>query len=531
MSVESSGSDGPGLQTHVNELFDAPRAPARSECGPAVGASSALELISDPARPGPDTLREECGVFAMYNVDDAARLIAFGLQGLQHRGQEGCGVAISDGRRLVARRRMGLVGEHFSSPELARQMPGRAGIGHVRYSTQGRSVERNLQPINSTLHLGEFAIAHNGNLVNALELRHQLVARGSLFQTESDTEVINHLMALSSADTMEDRFREALLEIKGGYALVGLSAGAVYAARDPIGIRPLCLGRLGAGYVIASESTAFGLVGATFERDIAPGEVLVIDEDGPRSFPTTQARPNTCAFEYIYFARPDSKIDGVSVYNARERMGRALAAEFPIYHADIVVPVPDSGVPAAIGYAEEAGLRYRLGIIRSHFVGRTFIQPGQGARDLKVLLKHRANPEVLRDKVVVLVDDSIVRGTTSAKIVDMVRQAGAKEVHLLSASPQIKHPDFYGIDMPRKEELFAANTGSLDEMRRRLNVDTLGFLSLEGLYRAILETERDPDNPQLTEHYFTGVYPIAPPPTVEGARADDPQMPLLVDDL
>lgn len=465
-----------------------------------------------------DTLHEECGVFAVFGVEDAAALTALGLFALQHRGQEGCGIAVFTGEKFVTRRRGGLVSDNFSDPDLTKHMPGASAVGHVRYSTQGASVERNLQPLFADLASGGFALAHNGNLTNAGHLRRRLVEDGAIFQTESDTEVVLHLLAHSRAAKPEDRFCEALSHIEGGFALAGLFNGALIAARDPIGIRPLVVGKLGGGWVIASETSALEMVDAEFVRDVGPGEVIMIDDaQGLRTVRKARpGRPATCAFEYIYFARPDSVVDGRSVYEARKRMGSGLAALHPV-EADIVVPVPDSGMPAAIGYAQASGLPFELGIIRSHFVGRTFIQPGQGARDMKVRLKHRANASILNGKRVVLVDDSIVRGTTSRKIVSMVRDAGATEVHFLSASPPIRYPDYYGIDMPERSELLAARAPNDEAIAAELGADSVAFLSLDRLYEAILEEPRNTSAPQLTEHYFTGVYPTDPhfddPPT------------------
>jgi len=466
--------------------------------------------MSDMDRPyrddDDDALRLECGVFGVWDLPAASAITALGLHALQHRGQEACGIAAFDGRRFHTERHMGHVGEAFDQPDLTQRLPGRGAIGHTRYATAGASVLRNVQPMFADLESGGIAIAHNGNLTNFLTLRHQLVAEGAIFQSTSDSEVILHLVARSRKARMIDRFIDALAQIEGGYALVALTNKKLIGARDPLGIRPLVLGILEGRHILASETCALDMIGARFVRDIEHGEVVVISEDGVESlrpFPAARARP--CLFEYVYFARPDSVVNGRSVYDVRKRMGARLAAETAA-EADVVVPVPDSGVPAAIGYAQASGLPYELGIIRGHYVGRTFIQPSQGIRELGVRRKHSPNRAVLDGKRVILIDDSIVRGTTSVKIVRMVRDAGAKEVHLRSASPPIKWPDFYGIDMPDRDKLMAA-TKTLKEMEQLLEVDSLGFLSVEGLYWAMEAGPRDPVHPQFTDHYFTGDYP------------------------
>jgi len=464
------------------------------------------DMDQPPRHEDDDGLRLECGVFGVWDLPAAAAITALGLHALQHRGQEACGIAAFDGRRFHTERHMGHVGEAFDQPDLTQRLPGRGAIGHTRYATAGASVLRNVQPMFADLESGGIAIAHNGNLTNFLTLRHQLVADGAIFQSTSDSEVILHLVARSRKARMVDRFIDALAQIEGGYALVALTNKKLIGARDPLGIRPLVLGMLDSRYVLASETCALDMIGARFVRDVEHGEVVVISEDGVESlrpFPAARARP--CLFEYVYFARPDSVVNGRSVYDVRKRMGARLAAETPA-EADVVVPVPDSGVPAAIGYAQASGLPYELGIIRGHYVGRTFIQPTQGIRELGVRRKHSPNRAVLDGKRVILIDDSIVRGTTSVKIVRMVRDAGAKEVHLRSASPPIKWPDFYGIDMPDRDKLIAA-TKTLKEMEQLLEVDSLGFLSVEGLYWAMEAGPRDPVHPQFTDHYFTGDYP------------------------
>ncbi|WP_374274006.1 amidophosphoribosyltransferase [Brevundimonas sp.] len=454
-----------------------------------------------------DRPRLECGVCGVWGAEgDAAAAVALGLHALQHRGQEACGIASVAGDRFHTERHQGLVGEAFGGADLVDRLPGDAAVGHTRYSTSGGSFLRNIQPMFADLDTGGIAIAHNGNLTNFRALRNELVAEGSIFQSTSDSEVILHLIARSRRSRIVDRFVDALSRIEGGYALVAQTPKKMIGARDPLGIRPLVLGRLGEAWVLASESCALDTIGATFIRDVEHGEVVVIDEEGLRSmrpFPARAARP--CLFEYVYFSRPDSVVNGKSVYEVRKAMGRALAREHGV-EADIVVPVPDSGVPAALGYAQESGLPFEMGIIRSHYLGRTFIQPSQGARQKGVKMKHSPNRAALAGKRVVLIDDSIVRGTTSLKLVRSVRAAGAAEVHLRSASPPILYPDFYGIDMPEREQLLAANH-SLAEMRALLEVDSLGFLSVDGLYGAVGAGPRNAEQPQYTDHYFTGDYP------------------------
>jgi len=456
--------------------------------------------------PEDDTLRLECGVFGVYGVRDAAAVTALGLHALQHRGQEACGIAAFDGQRFHTERHMGHVGDAFTGNDLVQRLPGNQAIGHTRYSTAGGSGIRNVQPMFADLETGGVAIAHNGNLTNFLTLRERLVQEGAIFQSTSDSEVILHLIARSRKARIVDRFIDAVGQIEGGYAIVAITNKKMIGLRDPLGIRPLVLGDLDGQPILASETCALDMIGARFVRDIEHGEMVVISETGVKSlrpFANVAARP--CVFEYVYFARPDSVVNGRSVYDVRKRMGQRLAIETGV-EADVVVPVPDSGVPAAIGFAQQSGLPFDLGIIRNHYVGRTFIQPTQGVRELGVRMKHSPNRAVLEGKRVILIDDSIVRGTTSLKIVRMVREAGAKEVHLRSASPPIKWPDFYGIDMPERDQLLAANK-SLEEMARFLEVDSLGFLSVEGLYQALEAGPRDPAHPQFTDHYFTGDYP------------------------
>src|SRR5579859_4058037 len=453
-----------------------------------------------------DSPRLECGVFGVFDTAEAAGLTALGLHALQHRGQEACGIACFDGQRFHTERHMGHVGDAFGGADLTDRLPGRFAIGHTRYSTAGGSVIRNVQPMFADMEAGGVALAHNGNLTNFLTLRDQLVANGVIFQSTSDSEVILHLIARSRKARFVDRFIDALSQVEGGYALVALTNKKLIGVRDPLGIRPLVLGELDGKCVFASETRALEMIGARFVRDVEHGEMVVVSDDGVESirpFPAARARP--CVFEYVYFAMPDSVVNGRSVYQVRKRLGRRLAQESHV-PVDVVAPVPDSGVPAAIGYAQASGVPFEMGIIRNHYVGRTFIQPSQGARELGVRMKLSPNKSVLAGKRVMLIDDSIVRGTNSVRVVRMVREAGAAEVHLRSASPQIKWPDYYGIDMPEREDLLAA-TRTLEEMKELLEVDSLGFLSVEGLYWAMDSGPRDPLRPQFTDHYFTGDYP------------------------
>ncbi len=456
-----------------------------------------------------DRLREECGVFGIFGHPDAATITALGLHALQHRGQEAAGIVSFDGKRFHSERRMGLVGDNFSRREVIERLPGMSAMGHVRYSTTGETILRNVQPLFAELDGGGLAIGHNGNLTNGLALRRQLVREGALMQSTSDTEVILHLVARARRNRFIDRFIEGLRQLEGAYAFVGLTNKKLIGARDPLGIRPLVIGKLDGHPILASETCALDIIGAKYLRDVENGEVVVFDEDGMHShkqvFPPMPARP--CIFEYIYFARPDSVVGGRHVYDVRKTMGAELAREAPAA-ADVVIPVPDSGVPAAIGYAQESAIPYELGIIRNHYVGRTFIEPSQHIRQLGVRLKHSANRAVVNGKRIVLIDDSIVRGTTSVKIVQMMRDAGAKEVHFRIASPPITHCDYYGIDTPERDKLLAANH-DLDGMRAFIGADSLAFLSIEGTYRAMGCETRDPLRPQFTDHCFTGDYPTA----------------------
>ncbi len=459
-----------------------------------------------PRDPDDDAPRLECGVFGVFGLPDASATVALGLHALQHRGQEACGIAAFDGQGFHTERHLGHVADAFSGADLTTRLPGAAAIGHTRYSTAGGSFLRNGQPMFADLQAGGVAIAHNGNLTNFLTLRERLVSEGAIFQSTSDSEVILHLIAHSRRHRVVDRFIDALSQIEGGYALVALTNKKLIGVRDPLGIRPLVLGDLNGRPVFASETRALDMVGALFVRDVEHGVMVVVSEDevvSVRPFPAAKARP--CVFEYVYFAMPDSVVNGRSVYEVRKRLGQRLAMESGV-PADVVVPVPDSGVPAALGYAEASGVPFEMGIIRNHYVGRTFIQPTQDARELSVRMKLSPNRAVLAGKRVMLIDDSIVRGTNSVRVVRMVREAGAAEVHLRSASPPIKWPDFYGIDMPDRDKLLAAHR-SLAEMAALLEVDSLGFLSVEGLYWAMNAGPRDPVCPQFTDHYFTGEYP------------------------
>ncbi|HKA75181.1 MAG TPA: amidophosphoribosyltransferase [Xanthobacteraceae bacterium] len=453
-----------------------------------------------------DRLREECGVFGIFGHPDAAAITALGLHALQHRGQEAAGIVTFDGQRFHSERRLGLVGDTFSRRDVIERLPGHLAVGHVRYSTTGETIIRNVQPLFAELNTGGFAVGHNGNLTNGLTLRRQLVREGAMMQSTTDTEVILHLVAHSRRNRFIERFIEALRALEGAYSLVGLTNKKLVGARDPLGIRPLVLGELDGHPILTSETCALDIIGAKFVRDVENGEVVVFDEDGLQThkpFPPLPPRP--CIFEYIYFARPDSIVGGRHVYDVRKTMGAQLAREAPAL-ADVVVPVPDSGVPAAIGYAQASGIPYELGIIRNHYVGRTFIEPTQQIRQLGVRLKHSANRAVVAGKRIVLVDDSIVRGTTSTKIVQMMRDAGATEVHFRIASPPITHPDYYGIDTPERDKLLAA-THDLEGMRRFIGADSLAFLSVDGIYRAMGENGRNAARPQFTDHCFTGEYP------------------------
>jgi amidophosphoribosyltransferase len=479
-----------------------------------MGVSRADVDVFDPDEDRP---REECGVFGIFSHPDAAAITALGLHALQHRGQEAAGIVTFDGRRFHAERHLGLVGDNFSKRATIERLTGSLAVGHTRYSTTGETILRNVQPLFAEVEGGGFAVAHNGNLTNGLTLRRRIIREGGIYQSTSDTEVLLHLVARSRRTRFVDKFVDALKQVEGAYALVAITPKKLIGARDPLGIRPLVLGELDGHYMLASETCALDIIGARFVRDIENGEIVVISDEGIESirpFPVQRARP--CIFEYVYFSRPDSVVNGRNVYQVRKAIGANLAAESPA-PADVVIPVPDSGVPAAIGFAQASGLPYELGIIRNHYVGRTFIEPTQSIRELGVRMKHSANRVVVDAKRIVLVDDSIVRGTTSRKIVKMMRDAGAKEVHFRIASPPITHPDFYGIDMPERDKLIAA-TMTIEEIRDYLGVDSLAYLSVDGLYRALGEEARDPERPQFTDHYFTGDYPT-PIPDLTGENA------------
>ena len=452
-------------------------------------------------------LKEECAVFGISDNPDASALTALGLHALQHRGQEGCGIVSFDGKKYHSEKRFGLVGDNFSKEKVIKTLPGKFAIGHNRYSTTGGTALRNIQPFFADTNAGGIGVAHNGNLTNAIKLRDKMVQEGSIFYTTSDTETIVKLIARSKRSKTADRVIDALFQIQGGYALVVLTQNILIGARDPFGIRPLVIGKLKNCYVLASETCALDIIGAKYLRDVENGEIVVIENNKLESikpFPQKKIRP--CVFEYIYFSRPDSILNGKTAYEYRKNFGAQLAKEDDV-EADLVVPVPDSGNAAALGYSQEKKLSFDLGLIRNHYVGRTFIEPSQKIRSLGVKLKLNANYSVIKDKKIVLVDDSLVRGTTSSKIVKMLYDAGAKEVHLRIASPEIKYPDFYGVDMPTKKELLAANK-SVDEIREIISAKTLKFLSIKGLYNAMGFEERNDNYPQLTDHYFTGDYPI-----------------------
>ncbi len=454
-----------------------------------------------------DRLKEECGVFGISNHEDASRLVALGLHSLQHRGQEGCGIVSFDGNSFHSEKRQGLVGDHFTDIETIKKLPGNAAIGHNRYSTTGETSLRNIQPFFADLYHGGLSIAHNGNLTNAITLRNDLVKNGSIFRTTSDTETIVQLIAQSKRDKIIDKITETLFKIQGGYALVILTNKKLIGIRDPLGIRPLVIGKLGKSYVLASETCALDIVDAKFIREVENGEMVVIEKNEIKSFkPFNKVKSRPCVFEYIYFARPDSILSGECAYEYRKRLGEELAKESGI-DADIVVPVPDSGVPAAIGYSQSSGLKFELGLIRNHYVGRTFIEPTQNIRSFGVKLKLSSTKSILKNKSVILIDDSLVRGTTCSKIVKMLFKAGAKEVHVRIACPEIKYPDFYGIDMPTKKELLSSDKNT-DEICNFLGSTSCKFLSIDGLYRALLKEKRNNSYPQFSDHYFTGEYPI-----------------------
>ncbi|MFL2852820.1 MAG: amidophosphoribosyltransferase [Candidatus Pelagibacter sp.] len=456
-----------------------------------------------------DNLREKCGIFGISNHEDSSALVALGLHALQHRGQEGCGIVSYDGKNYHSEKRQGLVGDHFTKSAVIKKLPGNFSIGHNRYSTTGETSLRNIQPFFADLHMGGLSIAHNGNLTNALALREILVKDGAIFRTTSDTETIVQLIAKSKRDKIVDKLIDTLFQIKGGYSLVIMTNKKLIGVRDPFGIRPLVIGKLKGSFILASETCALDIVGATFVREVDNGEIIVVENNKMSSikpFPKQKARP--CIFEYIYFARPDSLVDGKCAYEYRKNFGIQLAKETDI-DADIVVPVPDSGVPAALGYAEYSKKRFELGLIRNHYVGRTFIEPTQNIRSLGVKLKLSSTKSIVKNKSIILIDDSLVRGTTCLKIVKMLYEAGAKEVHVRIACPEIRYPDFYGVDMPTKNELLAHKQTN-EEMCQSIKAKTLKFLTLEGLYEALGKGKRNNTYPQFSDHYFTGDYPIKP---------------------
>ncbi len=464
-----------------------------------------------------DKLKEECGIFGISNHNDASALVALGLHALQHRGQEGCGIVSFDGKNYHSEKRQGLIGDHFTDPETLKKLPGYFAIGHNRYSTTGETSLRNIQPFFADLHMGGLSVAHNGNLTNALLLRETLVKEGAIFRTTSDTETIVQLIAKSKREKFKDKLIDALFQIQGGFSLVMMTNKKLVGVRDPFGIRPLVIGKLKSSYIFASETCALDIVGASFIREVDNGEIVIIENNKLKSikpFPKQKSRP--CIFEYIYFARPDSLINGKCAYEYRKSLGAELAKETDI-KADLVVPVPDSGVAAALGYAEKSNKKFELGLIRNHYVGRTFIEPTQNIRSLGVKLKLNSTKTMVKNKSIILIDDSLVRGTTCHKIVKMLYEAEAKEVHVRIACPEIKFPDFYGVDMPTNEELLAYNKNN-KEMCEYINANSLKFLSLDGLYKALTGEKRNNSYPQFSDHYFTGDYPIRPSDNLEGLQ-------------
>jgi amidophosphoribosyltransferase len=453
-----------------------------------------------------DHFHDECGVFGIFGRQDAAAIVTLGLHALQHRGQEAAGIVSYDDKQFHIERHVGLIGDRFTKQSVLDRLPGSRAIGHTRYATTGGAGVRNIQPFFAELADGGFAVAHNGNITNAMTVQRTLQKQGSIFSSTSDTETILHLVATSRERDLNARFIDAMRQLEGAFSLVALSSKKMIGCRDPLGIRPLVLGDLDGAWILASETCALDIIGARFVRDIEPGEMVVITAKGVESlYPFEPQKTRFCIFEYVYFARPDSSVEGRNVYEVRKRIGAELAREIPV-EADIVVPVPDSGTPAAIGFSQEAGIPFELGIIRNHYVGRTFIQPGDSIRHMGVRLKHNANRSMIEGKRVVLVDDSIVRGTTSQKIVQMVRDAGASEVHMRIASPPTRASCFYGVDTPEKSKLLASRM-SIEEMAAFIRVDTLGFLTLDGLYRAVGHAGRDQDQPQFCDACFSGQYP------------------------
>ncbi len=456
-----------------------------------------------------DKLREECGIFGISNYSDAAAMVALGLHALQHRGQEGCGIVSYDGKNYHSEKRQGLVGDHFTKTNIINKLPGEFAIGHNRYSTTGETSLRNIQPFFADLHGGGISVSHNGNLTNALSLRDVLVRDGAIFRTTSDTETIVQLIAKSKREKMMDKIIDALFQIQGGYSLIMMTNKKLIGVRDPFGIRPLVIGKLNESFIFASETCALDIVGAKFIREVENGEIVVVEDKKLKSFkPFPKRKPRPCVFEYIYFARPDSIINNKCAYEYRKNLGIELAKEADI-ESDLVVPVPDSGVPAAIGYSQFTKKNFELGLIRNHYVGRTFIEPAQSIRSLGVKLKLSSTRTMIKNKKIILIDDSLVRGTTCNKIVKMLYDAGASEVHARIACPEIIFPDFYGVDMPTKEELLAFGKNN-EEMCKHIGAKTLKFLSLRGLYKALGYDKRNDSYPQFSDHYFTGEYPVKP---------------------
>lgn len=467
-----------------------------------------------------DKFHEECGVFGIYGHPDASAHVALGLHALQHRGQEAAGIVSHYNNVYFSHRALGLVGDNFNSPDIMKKLKGNIAIGHNRYSTTGDTLLRNVQPLFGDFSFGGCAVAHNGNLTNAMKLRRQLIDIGCLFQSTSDTEVIIHLIALSKQNSVEDRLIDALSRVEGAYSLVVLANDRMIGVRDPYGVRPLVMGKLGDSIIFASETCALDIVGAEYIRDLEPGEIVIVEPTGIRSLkPFQNTAKRFCIFEYVYFSRPDSQSEGLNVYQVRQRIGAQLSREAPV-DADVVVPVPDSGIPGALGYAKESGIPFELGIIRNHYVGRTFIEPSDHVRHLGVKLKHNGNRATLEGKRVILVDDSIVRGTTSKKIVGMVRDAGATEIHMRIASPPTTHSCFYGVDTPTRDQLLAARH-NVQEMAKLIGVDSLAFISLDGMYRAVSGQGRNDAAPQFCDACFSGDYPIAL--TDAGAVANERQ--------
>ena len=464
-----------------------------------------------------DKLREECGIFGISNHKDASKLVALGLHALQHRGQEGCGIVSFDGKNYHSEKRQGLVGDNFTESETLKKLPGNFSIGHNRYSTTGETSLRNIQPFFADLHMGGLSIAHNGNLTNALLLRESLVKDGAIFRTTSDTETIVQLIAKSRRDKFVDKLIDTLFQIQGGYSLVMMTNKKLVGVRDPFGIRPLVIGKLKKSYILASETCALDIVGATFIREVENGDIIIIEKEDLKSIkPFPKQKPRPCVFEYIYFARPDSLINNKCAYEYRKNLGRELAKETDL-QADLVIPVPDSGVPASLGYSEQSKKKFELGLIRNHYVGRTFIEPSQNIRSLGVKLKLNSTKTIVKNKSIILIDDSLVRGTTCHKIVKMLYENGAKEVHVRIACPEIKFPDFYGVDMPTKKELLAHSRNNR-EMCEYIKAKSLKFLSLDGLYKALIGVDRNPNYPQFSDHYFTGDYPVRPTDNLNGLK-------------